>query len=572
MAFLRYFKDGRLPLHISYGSLSFFTTILHNVFLLYHVDMFVSVYKIEKSSFWIGESIFLVWNSVNDLLFGWLSDQQYLSSSADSSSFKNNEPYSKSGIGTPPPSPLSSFSSQPSSFSMSTEENLYTYNKSKYSDTSITGNYSDYNKLSNRQSHPGATQSQSGSVNLDIIYHRLSILAYNGPLLAFSFALFWVSWLRPGLQLIICLCLYDSFLTSVDLQHNALLADLAISADVRTRLNACSAVFSALGSVSVFASYAVWHRDNLTSFRAFCLLLSVVSIIGFYFGVRFLKAAAIPHVSKNSSPNPSSFFKCVRTMGCRSKGSTEDLKNYVRQLSNHHNFIWFALMNLIQVFHCHFNSNFFPLFLDVLLGKNGNSLGALLLGISFVFPHINNIYFLSLCRKHGVYHVVLLMFFMKLFLTLIMCTVGSGSVWVICIYIASNRVFTEGTCKLLTLVVSDLVDEDCVLHSRHQPVSALIFGTVALLSKPGQTLAPLLGTLMLSWQTGQELFTGASSEVRTSDLSTDPKHRTACFNLLVYIPMVCAVCQILVWSLKFRLHGHRLTWIKSIRSESSVLV
>ena len=62
--------------------------------------------------------------------------------------------------------------------------------------------------------------------------------------------------------------------------------------------------------------------------------------------------------------------------------------------------------------------------------------------------------------------------------------------------------FTEGTCKLLNLVVSDLVDEDYVLHSRRQAVSALLFGTTAFLSKPGQTLAPLLGYWLLSVQTG----------------------------------------------------------------------
>lgn len=40
---------------ISYGSIALFWSILHNVFLLYHVEMFVSVYKIDKTSFWIGE-------------------------------------------------------------------------------------------------------------------------------------------------------------------------------------------------------------------------------------------------------------------------------------------------------------------------------------------------------------------------------------------------------------------------------------------------------------------------------------------------------------------------------------
>lgn len=44
-----------LPTAVVYGSLALFTSILHNVFLLYYVDTFVSVYKINKVSFWVGE-------------------------------------------------------------------------------------------------------------------------------------------------------------------------------------------------------------------------------------------------------------------------------------------------------------------------------------------------------------------------------------------------------------------------------------------------------------------------------------------------------------------------------------
>lgn len=40
---------------VLYGSLSLFISILHNVFLLYYVETFVSVYKIDKVSFWVGE-------------------------------------------------------------------------------------------------------------------------------------------------------------------------------------------------------------------------------------------------------------------------------------------------------------------------------------------------------------------------------------------------------------------------------------------------------------------------------------------------------------------------------------
>lgn len=44
-----------LPTAVVYGSLALFISVLHNVFLLYYVDTFVSVYKINKAAFWVGE-------------------------------------------------------------------------------------------------------------------------------------------------------------------------------------------------------------------------------------------------------------------------------------------------------------------------------------------------------------------------------------------------------------------------------------------------------------------------------------------------------------------------------------
>lgn len=44
-----------LPTTVVYGSLALFISILHNVFLLYYVDTFVSVYKISRAAFWVGE-------------------------------------------------------------------------------------------------------------------------------------------------------------------------------------------------------------------------------------------------------------------------------------------------------------------------------------------------------------------------------------------------------------------------------------------------------------------------------------------------------------------------------------
>ncbi|KAM9426633.1 transmembrane protein 180 isoform 1-T1 [Pholidichthys leucotaenia] len=489
---------------VLYGSLALFTSILHNVFLLYYVETFVSIYKIDKVSFWVGETIFLIWNSVNDPLFGWLSDRSFLSS-----------PQTSSQISSP-----------------------------------------------------------------EVVLKRLKALSTNGPLFALSFLAFWVAWARPGLQFLLCLCLYDGFLTMVDLHHSALLADLAVSAADRTRLNFHCSVFSALGSLSVFLSYSFWDKEDFFSFRLFCVTLAAFSILGFFLVSQLLQqrfkkeihpkldeASALKELSVGHGPltHPEKPI----TIG-----------QYLKQLSRQKNFMWFVSMNLVQVFHCHFNSNFFPLFLEHLLSDNiSASTGSILLGISYIAPHMNNLYFLTLCQRYGVYQVIRWLFLLKLGLAMAMLLAGADHIYLLCIFIARygrahasglcNRVFTEGTCKLLKLVISDLVDEDFVVNRRQQAASALLFGMVALLTKPGQTFAPLIGTWLLCVYTGYDIFErqpqkDSTSDSKFSSSSGTPPLRLGCFYMLVFVPITCALLQLAAWS-RFTLHGRKLQGIKSLR-------
>lgn len=214
-----------MSLETAYGSVTLFTSILHNIFLLYHVDMFVSVYKIDKFSFWIGETIFLVWNSLNDPLFGWFSDKKFL-----------NLPILKKNSST------------------------------------------------------------------NVVWTRLTSLHIYGPLFAITFGSFWMQWAWPGLQFAVCLCLYDGFLTMIDLHHSALLADLSVSADTRTRLNSRCSVFSAIGSVSVFMSYLVWDKSDLFAFKLFCYGLTLLSFLGYITMMRVLKMAYMKYL-KDSNPD-----------------------------------------------------------------------------------------------------------------------------------------------------------------------------------------------------------------------------------------------------------------------------
>ena len=147
-----------------YSLLIFFKSSIHYIHLVYYVQIFVSVYKIDSISFGIVQCIFLLWNTLNDPLFGWLNDRYVLS-----------------------------------------------------------------------------------------LIHRLRYLRISTTFFFFSSLLFWFPWtigdisLLP-LQLLISLCLYDTFLTVLDLNYNALLIDFPDSE--RERLSSASAVGHAFGSIN----------------------------------------------------------------------------------------------------------------------------------------------------------------------------------------------------------------------------------------------------------------------------------------------------------------------------------
>jgi Na+/melibiose symporter-like transporter len=101
------------------------------------------------------------------------------------------------------------------------------------------------------------------------------------PVFVLGFLSFWFSWLQPSLQFVICLCIYDAFLTLIDLNHSALLADLALSEEERTCLNGYSSLFAAIGSTSVFMSYYFWDKEFVVTFQMFCVCLAVFSLVGF---------------------------------------------------------------------------------------------------------------------------------------------------------------------------------------------------------------------------------------------------------------------------------------------------
>ncbi len=149
-------------IYLFYSLLSFLKTSIHYIHLVYYVQTYISIYQINSYSFWLAESVFLLWNCFNDLLFGWWSDR-YISS----------------------------------------------------------------------------------------ISNRLDYLTKCGFLFSLSSLLFWYPLVERnssllGLQLVISLCLYDSFLTMIDLNYSSLLIEIG-QQHKREFLSSASAIGNAFG-------------------------------------------------------------------------------------------------------------------------------------------------------------------------------------------------------------------------------------------------------------------------------------------------------------------------------------
>ena len=116
-----------------------------------------------------------------------------------------------------------------------------------------------------------------------------------------------------------------------------------------------------------------------------------------------------------------------------------------------------------------------PLFMQLLLDNHFPPYFCpMVMGLSFLLPHLNNFYFLQLCERKGTYYVIRSLLVIKLMMALGVATADLSMLWLIAVFIASNRIFTEGICRLCDLIVADLIDQDYVENEREVIIKKLL--------------------------------------------------------------------------------------------------
>eukprot|EP01065_Artemidia_motanka_P017001 TRINITY_DN20578_c0_g1_i1.p1 TRINITY_DN20578_c0_g1~~TRINITY_DN20578_c0_g1_i1.p1 ORF type:complete len:535 (+),score=155.93 TRINITY_DN20578_c0_g1_i1:56-1660(+) len=493
---------------LAYGMTNFSAAVLHNIFVTYYVDLALNVSHVSEGWFMAAQMLYCVWNSVNDPACGWWAD----------------------------------------------------------------------------------THTVQG-------LRRLPRIRKGGPLWALSFVAMWYPWADgrqnptlAGLHLIFCLAMYDGWLSYTLVNHQALLADMTTENSERELCNMVGAACQMLGSFAIFFAQLFWDAQSLATFQRFAVVASAISCIGFYVTV------SSPDISERRVEKQPG----TKT-SARADSDTPSLVTFARQTLQHRSYWVFIVMSLLQQFSCTFNTNFFSLFLVALVGRSlSPTMQAFVVYTGFVAPHMGTILLTPVLGWIGKKRVIQGLFVARaaaavgtaaaaaallpgLSLTSLLFSTGSDSLTpaaqatvlqigqpslagksgpapaplgvgdgsdnlaLVAALVAGlwlNRVLTENVCRLQPLVVTDLIDEDTVMHRRSQSMSSMMFGSVALFTKPGQSLAPMFGAFVLARHT------------EPADVWF------AVLRLVTCVPLVLAVAEAAVWA-RYALDGARLRWVKS---------
>lgn len=225
---------------------------------------------------------------------------------------------------------------------------------------------------------------------------------------------------------------------------------------------------------------------------------------------------------------------------------------FANQLLMNRNFKIFCLLNFLQIFDCTFEKNFLG---TVLANYSGRDLSlhtqGLVVSMSFVLPWLCTIFLTPVVKKHGVYNTLSRVLVLRLGITIIGISYAAAFAHLSWLYLLTNRVVCECVCRLLPLVTSDLIDEDTHLHQRKVSLGASVVGAAALVGKSGQSLAPMLGYRLIAHR---HAYAQAGTSTVVADNTSADQTGMATALLVAMVPCVVVVCELFLWK-TYSLHG-----------------
>ncbi|CAG11415.1 unnamed protein product [Tetraodon nigroviridis] len=374
---------------------------------------------------------------------------------------------------------------------------------------------------------------------------RLSIL-YGAPLYSLTFLLPWFPWRSyypgdwlSGLHLMVALCAFDGLLTFVLLAQCALFAEISSNHQNRLRLVQYSQVASLVGSSSIlFCGVLSRNMEDFAAFQAFSVLVAVLSCgcmlyTGFYGQSRYDNRGCVQEGACVAEPPSPVSFAALRTL--------------MWQILTNRDFQLFVIMNFFQVFMLAFLSNFTMIFTEHLIPADvlPPLAKSIMYGAGFICPQLLVLSSQGLLHSLGYYRIILYTFYLEAGLAALVLVLGPQHYYLLAFFLTVTMVLIQASFSLFGLPLADIIDTDLLTYRRSSPLSSMVFGTNALFTKPGQSLAPMMVLSILN-QFGYEHLKDAGKSAAGGELEV---LHSVMFYLVCLVPMCVAAMQALVWRL-----------------------
>lgn len=419
-------------------------------FNFYFTKVFMNLYYIEENWFQLGQTLFMIWNTINDPLFAYIQDNE----------------------------------------------------------------------------------------NLRITKTRRESILYCGPLFVISFLIPWVPWGKEawmvGTHMICTLFLWDTMHTFMAMSLSSLYTELSTDLKDRIMLTRYYQTACLIGTPSVLI--LEFTSDSLHNFRAFQLTTVCIAICS---GLLFLytgKNAYTPYDIKeleNKDEKPTDGIK---------EATNESYCKQVCQILSDRNFISFVITYFFHAFHKHFLDSFLVIVCDQLVPDEDvpKNIRSTFYGAVPFISAVVVILGASLLTRFSYVSVIRFVYVYLVVAGISMLYIGQGHPCLLMMFMILDSCGSSVTFTFFIIVQADIADGNMVKYNRKKPISSMIFGTSALLSKPAVSLSPMLAVAILNRY--------GYSDLKDHAGQAPQELKRVMFILVCCYPIVIGTIQFISWS------------------------
>lgn len=355
----------------------------------------------------------------------------------------------------------------------------------------------------------------------------------------------------PLIHFILSMSAYDTMYSFCAIVTGSIITELNVEDSEKVKILRTRAIVHVIsGILGVQLGQIVYNNNDLTFFRMYLVMLSILSCLGFFFTGKLLEQNqateyTIPPENQKSIGFFESFWSVLK------------LKNFR---------YWLGMEMFLETQN-NFNYNYLRIFLfHFAAGKISKE--SILLIVTFLPPFSNlfKLILYSFVQKLGIYAIYKNFLITKIVLSAAITFFIGNSNWIfILIFIIINFILNSVPSIGFNIVISNLNEELQFTQIVNQgfvnpSVAGMFMGVNAVFCKPMDSLLPILAANMLkSAGISTDVAAGKQNEVEISS----ENNSDVFFQLLVFPPLILGIIQLLSWNM-YSLRGKYLEKVQKV--------